>query len=208
MHRIILSSLALLITCSVSYPQEWYVRTFISPDERPLEEVRDIKKTGDDAIWFATFGNGIARLKGSEWRVFTTEDGLSSNFVPAIEVDGSDGIWAATDNGISHISESGMITPYSEDVVTIMDVVWLNEVKRLSNGEIWFGSHSGSIIGCVDSSQTPSVGDSLKTIIVDKIKWFVVKPPSVFPNHIIYEIYEDEKNTIWIAAGVGGPLCL
>ena len=204
MYRLIISVFSLFITGSVSYPQEWFIRTFISPDERPLEEVRDIKKTGDEAIWFATFGNGIARLKGYEWKVFTTEDGLSSNFVPSIEVDGSNGIWAATDHGISHISENGAITRYSKDDIPIMDVLWLNEVKRLNNGEIWFGSQSGSVIGCVDSSQTPSIDYGKNIIEVDNKKWFIVKPPSVFSDHVIYEIYEDEKNDIWIAADLGG----
>lgn len=202
--RFVVFVCGLLLLCLPSSGNEWYVRTFVSPAGKTFEEVRDIKKTGDDALWFASWGNGIARLKGSEWRVFTLAEGLSSNFIPAIETDGNNGVWAATDNGISHVSAEGEIVVLSQEELPFMDEPSLNEVKRLESGEVWFGSDSGSIIGTLAKSEPRSVANPRRTRILGDRQWFTVREPSAPDGHGIYEILETEDEGIWVAADRGG----
>lgn len=201
---IILSILLLGSNCSLSFAQNWFVRPFTPPDGKTFEEVRDIKKAQDNSLWFASWGNGIAKLDGSQWQIFTTNEGLPSDFVPALEPDENNGIWASTVNGITHIQENGTVTILSKENLPIIDQNIFVDVKRLSNGEFWFGSESGSIIGMTDKTKSPSINKGGTPHIINDKQWFIVKPPSMGEGNEIYEIYEAEDKSVWLAADRSG----
>ncbi|MDP8246318.1 MAG: response regulator [Candidatus Hinthialibacter antarcticus] len=202
MRKLIVLIMASLISIP-AVSQEWMTRLFIPPIGKTFEEVRDIKRSDDDSIWFASWGNGIACLKENTWHVFTTREGLPSNFVPSIEVD-QDEVWAVTDEGIVHISQDGVIQTINQNALSIIDEESFNEVKRMNNGEIWFGSDSGSIIACTGLSGTPSINLGGVPIIFMNRKWFIVKPPANSSGTAIYEIFEDKDQKIWVAADRNG----
>lgn len=198
MRKLIVFIMASLIS-NLAASQEWMTRLFIPPIGKTFEEVRDIKKSDDDSIWFASWGNGIACLKENTWHVFTIKEGLPSNFVPSIEVDQYE-VWAVTDNGIVHISQDGVIQTINQNSLPIIDEESFNEVKRMNNGEVWFGSDSGSIIACTGLLDTPSLNLGGVPIIFMNRKWFIIKPPDNSSGTAIYEIFEDKDEKIWVAA--------
>ncbi|MGA8940157.1 MAG: two-component regulator propeller domain-containing protein [Acidobacteriaceae bacterium] len=54
----------------------------------------------DGALWIGTEGGGIARYAQGKFSSWTTDDGLSNDFVRALFQDASGTIWAGTDNGL------------------------------------------------------------------------------------------------------------
>ena len=60
-------------------------------------------------MWFAS-NDGLHRFS-STWETFTTQNGLSDNFVNCVSVSGDGSIWACTKNGATHIKD-GKFTIY------------------------------------------------------------------------------------------------
>jgi ligand-binding sensor domain-containing protein len=62
--------------------------------------IRDIESS-DDVVWFAT-DKGVLKYDRLEnyWRIFTKEDGLMSNDVYHLDLEG-DILWISTDTGIT-----------------------------------------------------------------------------------------------------------
>ncbi|MFL5579482.1 MAG: two-component regulator propeller domain-containing protein [Gemmatimonadaceae bacterium] len=59
--------------------------------------------TARGRLWAASESNGVARLAGGRWRVFTTRDGLSSDRVTALHIDARGAAWVGTRAGICRI---------------------------------------------------------------------------------------------------------
>ena len=58
-------------------------------------------------------GGGIARFDGTTWRTWTDSEGLPSNTVTCITVDGANDVWAGMEGGVSRFSAKD--TPVSEE---------------------------------------------------------------------------------------------
>lgn len=197
--QIALFIVIMLFVIPFAYTADWTLRLFETPNGQPFEEVRDIRVEDNGIVWYSSWGNGIARLDGSSWTVFSKENGLLSNYVPAIELDGGGGVWAATDKGINYILPNGVIETFTPAEIPILDEPSLNDVYRLSSGEIWFGSDSGSITGCCALSSNSSYVDSQSGYEYGGYKWFAVKAPVNVNGDSIYQILEAHDSTIWAA---------
>lgn len=44
-------------------------------------QVRVITQTRDGTMWFGTWGGGVSRFDGQDWKTYTTEDGLATNYI-------------------------------------------------------------------------------------------------------------------------------
>ncbi len=91
-------------------------------------------------LWVGTRGGGLARLKERKLRAYGSEDGLSDS-IRAIVDDGGDGVWAATANGLAHISggQEPRITTYRDGLPN----TYLQALYRDRSGALWFGSGNG-----------------------------------------------------------------
>ena len=100
-------------------------------------------------LWFASAG-GLVRLDGSEWRRFTTSDGLSSDQITSIADDADGNIWVGTQHGGVNCLRGGRITALrksdgapSDDVSAVLwdeqGVLWVatfnNGLGRWQNGK-------------------------------------------------------------------------
>jgi ligand-binding sensor domain-containing protein/signal transduction histidine kinase len=54
----------------------------------------------DGTLWIGTEGGGLARYAHGRFRSWTTQDGLSNDFVRSLAQDKQGNIWAGTDNGL------------------------------------------------------------------------------------------------------------
>jgi hypothetical protein len=50
-------------------------------------------------MWFGTYGGGVSKFDGTDWTTYTTAQGLASNNVYGIGVDGAGHVWFATNGG-------------------------------------------------------------------------------------------------------------
>ena len=102
----------------------------------------------DGGIWLGTMDAGIYRIHGNEFEKFSSEDGLSGDFVYGFYQDREDGIWVATSGGVDYF-HSRKVTTFSKheglssdggDGVTAGsdNGVWLNEdsLDLLKNGHV------------------------------------------------------------------------
>ena len=102
----------------------------------------------EGGIWLGTMDAGVYHIHGDEFEKFSTEDGLSGDFVYGFYQDHEDGIWVATSGGVDYFhprkittfSKSEGLTSDGGDAVTagVDNGVWLNEdsLDLLKNGKI------------------------------------------------------------------------
>jgi ligand-binding sensor domain-containing protein len=120
----------------------WNTYDFGSGD-LPADTVRDLalrSDTGD--LWIAT-GGGVARRDSSAvFTSFTTADGLGSNDVRGIDVDGAGVVWAATASGLSRFD--GSWTNISTATAPTLPSDMLSDVAVNSQG-VWVGTDSSGV---------------------------------------------------------------
>ena len=90
--------------------------------------------------WFGTWGAGLSRFDGRNWKNFTTRDGLAGNFISDILVDSDDTLYIATDGGVS-VFKAGRWNRYTTADGLVDDGVFTAAVDRLGNK--WFGTLKG-----------------------------------------------------------------
>jgi len=74
----------------------------------PPGEVRDIQQGPGGAIWFATYGGGLARLHDGAFSSLTREDGLFDDAVSRILWDDEGKLWLNSNRGVSVASASSL----------------------------------------------------------------------------------------------------
>jgi diguanylate cyclase (GGDEF)-like protein len=74
---------------------------------------RVMRLGNDGGIWFGTFDGGLALLHEGKWQTWDTHDGLPSNLIRGLLVDG-DVLWIATDKGVARLRD-GRIDAFGKD---------------------------------------------------------------------------------------------
>jgi ligand-binding sensor domain-containing protein/signal transduction histidine kinase len=121
-------------------------------------------------LWAATSG-GLGQWNGSDWRVFTTNDGLSANIVHAIAEDHAGNLWIGTEGGGLNKFREGHFTSFRKengfpsDNISAMwvdaaDVLWIG---TLGNGLIRFSNGNWTHY----TTQNGLIGNSLDYLIED-----------------------------------------
>jgi ligand-binding sensor domain-containing protein/signal transduction histidine kinase len=62
-------------------------------------------------LWAGT-RNGLARWNGTDWKIYTTQDGLSENIVRAITEDAEGNLWIGTESGGLNFFKAGRFIAY------------------------------------------------------------------------------------------------
>jgi len=143
--------------------------------------------SGDGEAFLMTNPDKIQELKIYDtWTQYTTKDGLPSNKINIVRVDG-DRVWIGTDKGLA-LMQAGKITKVykEEDGLAHHNVVSV-DVHPLT-GDVWIGTMSG-----------------LNRLSAGKFETFN-QFNSGLPNDVIYQVYCIDKY-VWMATG-GGAGCL
>ncbi len=93
-----------------------------------------------DRIWAGTWGGGVARFDGNEWRNFTTDDGLAGNIVYSVVHDANGVFWFGTNHGLTRY-DGVTWTVYGRDDGLLDNHVYAIAVTP--DGEIWAGTKRG-----------------------------------------------------------------
>lgn len=104
--------------------------------------VVSLKVDADGIVWGGTWGGGLARFDGSQWKNFTVKDGLPSNHVFTIFLDDDKTLWVGTSHGLARVNKD----KESFSVFTRKDGLFSDNVfsmARASDGSFWVGSFGG-----------------------------------------------------------------
>jgi len=104
--------------------------------------VRDIAQTPDGAVWLATWGGGLSRYDGLEWKTYTVADGLVSNNVRTVVCDPRGGLWIGTVGGISYLNGNRW-TAFTSKTVPALKEESVFSILLRKDGTLLFGMAKG-----------------------------------------------------------------
>ncbi len=95
----------------------------------------------DGSVWAGTYGKGLWRIRGKETRLFTTEDGLSSDEIRSLYQDPNGTLWIGTfggglnalrDGKFQHFTKKdGLLSDNVTDVADDGDSLWLSTTRGI-----------------------------------------------------------------------------
>jgi len=95
----------------------------------------------EGVVWAGTWGAGLSRFDGREWKTYTTAEGLPGNHVSMLHVDRTTGLlWVGTNNGLSRLEDGKFRRMGVEDGLFASTV--FSMATTASEG-IWVGSFGG-----------------------------------------------------------------
>ena len=97
---------------------------------------------GDGVVWAGTWGAGLSRFDGKQWKTYTTKDGLPANHIFMLYLDNKQQLWIGTSQGLARFD------PKTErfEVKGVADGLYAENVFSMANGadgSLWIGSFGG-----------------------------------------------------------------
>lgn len=110
----------------------------------------------NDTVWAGTWGGGASYYDGSQWRNYTSKDGLAGDVVYSI-AEGRDGsLWFGTDRGVSRFDGKQWYSYGRKDGV-LSDHVYA--IAVLPGEEVWLGTRGGvTRLGTAKMEESPEKG--------------------------------------------------
>lgn len=93
-------------------------------------------------VWAGTWGAGLARFDGQQWKNYTTADGLPANHIFMLHIDPDGHLWAGTNHGLARMKPDGS----GFDVLKMADGLYADNVFSMAHaddGSMWVGSFGG-----------------------------------------------------------------
>ncbi len=113
--------------------------------------VETVGRDGSRALWASTYGAGVARRENGEWRYYTTDDGLPSNYTTSV-VDAAPGaavpaVWVGSDGGGLARLSGERATPLNADPVLPSNAVYALARTGAADGTeaLWVGTRNGGL---------------------------------------------------------------
>ncbi len=114
----------------------WLVRE----PELALPDVRTVTEAPDGTLWFGMSGGGLGRLQQGVLRQFRRSDGLSSDFVQCLHLDGDETLWIGTFNGLNRF-KGGRFVAITKKQGLSDDTIC--DIEDDGRGYFWLSSHGG-----------------------------------------------------------------
>ncbi|HQQ00126.1 MAG TPA: PAS domain S-box protein [bacterium] len=190
--------------CSADAPN---IRGFRVSDGLAAEIVRDIIRTKDESVWFATWGGGISRYDGTNWRTYQQADGLPHNYVRALLPDGDRGIWAGTQVGIGYLPRQdgqGRWQPIPTSIPNHATTSVYCILQR-SDGAFWFGTAKGEILQFSPRSSSPDQDASGEATMPDG-DWSIVLDADRTKGNSVRDIAQMSNGEVWAGVNEYGIL--
>ncbi len=117
---------------------------FQFPDEGESYHVNKLMRDREGNLWFTTGRSGLVKVKNSQVKTITTEDGLSGNNILGIFEARNGVYWIGTrDEGLNTIS-GNTITRYFEETPPLRNVV--HSINQDPEGNIWVGYLNSGLV--------------------------------------------------------------
>ncbi|WP_371374263.1 two-component regulator propeller domain-containing protein [Thalassotalea aquiviva] len=96
----------------------------------------------DGTVWVGTWGGGLNRFDGENWKVYTHIDGLPSNHIFMLNRDQEGTLWIGTSKGMAKkTKDSDEFTLYTTEDGLFADAIFSMDVQ--DDGTLWIGSYGG-----------------------------------------------------------------
>ncbi|MBN1293203.1 MAG: T9SS type A sorting domain-containing protein [Candidatus Latescibacteria bacterium] len=162
---------------------DWSNRTIYTPDDGLVSSngIQSIAVDRNNVKWFGT-SSGVSSFDGTEWKTYTTDDGLVKNNVTVIAVDRNNIKWFGTDRGVSSFDGT----------------VWETYTKNDENGFL-----SNNILGIVvDSENNKWFATSKGISRFDGSSWITyTEENSDIPDNYIQALAVDSEDVLWLSTG-------
>ena len=145
--------------------------------------VRVILQDSQGVVWVGLNTEGLARLKDGRVEVYTTKDGLSSNFVRGLAEDRDGSLWVATrGGGLVKMKDGRVVAVFSENEG--LPSKNLQALHMDAENTLWVASRKGLVRLKDGKFSTCDANDGL------------------FVNHT-YGFAEDDSGNLWMSGGKG-----
>ncbi len=122
--------------------------------------VRAVYEDEEGVMWFATWGQGLLRLKGDKLTVYTSKDGLFDNTQWAVLDDGAGNLWMSSNRGVFRVTKQelddfaeGRSKALHSVVYGMEDGMRKSETNagfpsaiRARDGRLWFSTTAGAVV--------------------------------------------------------------
>ncbi|MEY3220986.1 MAG: hypothetical protein RIT27_2343 [Pseudomonadota bacterium] len=142
-----------------------------------------VDKTG--GLWIATYGGGLGYLssEGKDWKVFSENQGLKSNYVTAMQADDRGNLWIGTGDysgwqihGLTRLKPGGK---WENFVNSALPSNRVGALESDGNGGVWVGTQRDMVRIYADG------------------RWESFDPDSEYYNDIV-SISKDKQGGLWI----------
>jgi PAS domain S-box-containing protein len=134
------------------------------------------------SLWIGSNGDGLGCFKDGIFTRYSTNEGLSGNFVRTIYRDRSGTLWVGTRSGLNRL-ENGTFIQYTEK--DGLPDKFIRKILEDSKGNLWIGTYGGGL--CKFEDQKFTVYDTSHGL----------------PNNFVRTIYEDGSGILWIGTRLG-----
>ena len=187
-----------LTTFIQNYPQSrWLANAYMARGDaymqlrRGTDAVADYNSVGPYTSNLKLKNEARKKRSESAWTIYTVSDGIPSNQIQAIAIDGTT-LWIGTPKGLAQIDFSGgiwqPITDITDHINTLFDEEKPIDVRALAvdNQELWIGTLNHGVIRYNKNTTFPDIFDIRNGL----------------PDNTIYDIKID-KDEVWIGTFAG-----
>jgi ligand-binding sensor domain-containing protein len=171
---------------------------YLAPDGLQDGDVRAVAPSASGVTWFGTWGGGLVGYDGAAWTPFTTTQGLPSNYVQGIALEGNVK-WVGTDYGLSALDDGATLSNRADDQCTTFRTMdglsdnYVRAVARDSSNRKWVATYRG--LSVLDDGGTPH----------DKTNdtWATFNEADGLVEDYVYTVLVDAQNRVWAGTGSG-----
>lgn len=163
-------------------------------------KIETLYQDRDGNLWIGTYGGGLDRMNRHNFpneheapifTSFTTQNGLSHDFVRSIYEDREGSLWVGTQDGLNRLKD-GKFTTFTSKEGLANDMVRCIYEDRA--GGLWMGTTDG-----LNRLHRFNAKDEIFTLYTTK---------QGLPDKYVLSIYEDRKRWLWIGTYNGGLSCM
>lgn len=173
----------------------------------------------DNNIWFGTSSGLVLFRKNKPSKIFQTKDGLSDNYIAAVNQDREGNIWIGTAAGVDKIEANKIMeafpgTKIYSQMVDHKGLIWLgtpNSLNLMDGDKVirQYTEENGLASGNIktimeDSKKRIWVGNTGGVnLIVDGEITKTIKKKDGLPDNSVWSLLEDNENHIWVGTDRG-----
>jgi ligand-binding sensor domain-containing protein len=99
-----------------------------------------LRVDGEGTVWAGTWGGGLARYDGRQWKNYTVADGLPGNHVFMLHLDHNRQLWIGTNKGLARLKDGKFQVMTTEHGLFAENVF---SMASTPEGALWVGSYGG-----------------------------------------------------------------
>lgn len=197
------------------------LRNYKAVDGLPQSQVTALLEDRNGYLWLGTEGGGLARFDGRNFKVYTSLDGMQSNFIRYLMLDSKDNLWIMHPRGISRFNGFDFkkfeqpggrnSNPSMRRIYEFQDTLFFmsapGNLGKIYNDSVYYWSKPITNAGLVDDLHplirfARRVGDAFvfcvdgKSLLVRQgTQTFLIPVNDMLPKFFSTFVYKDE---LWI----------